>query len=69
MVLNAQFSTKTAPAGAPAGAPAATTTNASGRPAFELGDTEALAQFALTGCLNDCFYTKAEDQLETVLRL
>jgi 60 kDa SS-A/Ro ribonucleoprotein len=36
--------------------------------AYALTAEQALAQFAVTGCFNDTYYTKAEDQLKEVLK-
>jgi 60 kDa SS-A/Ro ribonucleoprotein len=49
--------------------PVADTTNHAGGKAYSLSSEHALAQFAFTGCFNSTFYTSAEKQLETVLRL
>lgn len=38
-------------------------------PAYRLSARQALAQYALTGCLNATFYASAETQLDTVLNL
>lgn len=43
--------------------------NASGGKAFMLKPREALAQLAVTGCLNGTFYATAQDQLDEVLNL
>jgi len=43
--------------------------NHSHAPAYALDDKAALAQLALTGCLNSTFYASATDQLDTVLAL
>jgi 60 kDa SS-A/Ro ribonucleoprotein len=43
--------------------------NDHGAPAYALSPKQALAQFAVTGCLNSTFYASAEDQLEKVLAL
>ena len=47
----------------------ADTANSEGAPAYRLTPRQALAQFATTGCLNDTFYARGEEQLETVLTL
>lgn len=52
-----------------AGPPPADTRNAAGGRAYAMSSEHALAQFAATGCLNDTYYTKAEDQLKEVLAL
>lgn len=52
-----------------AGPPPANTRNAAGGLAYKMSAEHALAQFAATGCLNDTYYTKAEDQLAEVLKL
>lgn len=44
-------------------------TNEAGSKAYQLSATAALAQYAITGCINDTFYASADTQLETVLRL
>lgn len=49
-------------------APAADTCNEAGGRAYSFEPRHALAQFAMTGCLNDTFYASAEDQLAHVLR-
>jgi len=49
--------------------PPATTINQAGGRAYDLGSKHSLAQFACTGTLNDCFYSKAEEQLDAVLEL
>lgn len=43
--------------------------NQEGGVAYQLGARQALAQYALTGCLNAAFYASAETQLEAVLDL
>ncbi len=48
---------------------AADTTNNAGGKAYSLSDKAALAQYAATGCLNNTFYTTAQDQLTEVLKL
>jgi 60 kDa SS-A/Ro ribonucleoprotein len=49
--------------------PKANTRNAHGAPAFAFGPKHALAQYAVTGCLNTTFNASAAMQLQTVLRL
>ncbi|MCC6953601.1 MAG: RNA-binding protein, partial [Deltaproteobacteria bacterium] len=49
--------------------PAANTVNSHGAPAYALTAEQALAQYAMTGCLNATFYASAEDQLAAVLDL
>ena len=49
--------------------PAADTRNEAGGKAYRLPAKHALAQYAVTGCLNGTFYADATQQLETVLRL
>lgn len=49
--------------------PAANTRNEAGGKAYTLPAKHALAQYAVTGCLNGTFYADAEQQLATVLRL
>jgi 60 kDa SS-A/Ro ribonucleoprotein len=46
-----------------------TTRNEAGGLAYRYSPRQALAQFALTGCLNRTFYTSAETQLDSVLSL
>lgn len=43
--------------------------NAAGGSAYAFGDTHALAQYAVTGCLNGTYYADAETQLDRVLTL
>lgn len=43
--------------------------NEAGGEAYAFGPEAALAQYAITGCLNDTFYASAKDQLETTLAL
>lgn len=43
--------------------------NEAGAPAYSLTDEQALAQLAVTGCLNGTFYATAKDQLDAVLDL
>lgn len=47
----------------------ADTTNEAGGRAYQLSDKEALCQYVLTGTLNNTFYTRAEDQLKTLIEL
>lgn len=49
--------------------PIADATNEAGGKAFSRAPKEALAQLAVTGCLNSTFYVKAEEQLDQTLRL
>jgi len=49
--------------------PATDTCNGAGAPAYALPARQALAQFAATGCLNHCYYSDAEAQLQQVLEL
>lgn len=49
--------------------PAADARNEAGGKAYALPAKHALAQYAVTGCLNGTFYADAQQQLETVLRL
>jgi|GEM_PF-6240705 len=44
--------------------PPADTLNEAGGKAFALPPRQALAQYAVTGCLNGTFYASAETQLE-----
>lgn len=48
---------------------AATTRNEAGGKAYVRSQEQALAQFAVTGCLNGTFYASAEDQLTAILAL
>lgn len=50
-------------------APATTAVNEAGGFAYKMTDEHALAQYAVTGCLNGTFYATAETQLQTVLDL
>lgn len=43
--------------------------NEAGGPAYALSPKHALAQYAVTGCLNSTYYVSAEDQLQKVLAL
>lgn len=49
--------------------PKADTRNEAGGPAFALSPRHALAQYAVTGCLNSTFYAGAEAQLDRILAL
>jgi len=49
--------------------PAADTRNEAGGKAYAFSAKHALAQYAVTGCLNGTYYADAQQQLETVLRL
>jgi 60 kDa SS-A/Ro ribonucleoprotein len=49
--------------------PPADTRNEAGGKAFALPPRQALAQYAVTGCLNGTFYASAETQLERVLEM
>lgn len=49
--------------------PASNAVNEAGGSAYRLDPKHALAQYALTGCLNGTFYAGAEQQLATVLKL
>jgi 60 kDa SS-A/Ro ribonucleoprotein len=49
--------------------PAALERNEAGGNAYGFGPKAALAQYAVTGCLNHTFYATAEDQLEKLLAL
>ncbi len=51
------------------GVPQADTVTSHGTPAYLHDVRHSLAQLAATGCFNDTFYTKAEDQLDTVVKL
>jgi len=48
---------------------AADAVNAAGGKAYALGSKQALARYAMTGCLSDTFYVNAEDHLDRVLAL
>ncbi len=43
--------------------------NEAGGPAYKFSPRQALAQYAITGCLNTTFYASAETQLQTMLEL
>jgi 60 kDa SS-A/Ro ribonucleoprotein len=49
--------------------PAANTLNQAGGTAYTMPNNHALAQYAVTGCLNNTFYASAEHQLEQILAL
>jgi 60 kDa SS-A/Ro ribonucleoprotein len=49
--------------------PKANGVNEAGGIAYKLGPEHALAQYAVTGCLNGTFYANAETQLQKVLDL
>lgn len=49
--------------------PAANTVNAAGGKAYLKEDRAALAQFVMTGCFNNTYYTSDKDQLARVLEL
>lgn len=49
--------------------PCTTMQNRAGGTAYELSPRHALAQYALTGCLNGTFYATANEQLSIVLTL
>lgn len=49
--------------------PAADAVNEENSPAYGFTSKHALAQYAVTGCLNSTFYASAEDQLAKVLEL
>ena len=49
--------------------PNTNTVNVAGGSAYALGPQHALAQYAVTGCLNGTFYTDAATQLQKVLSL
>ncbi len=48
---------------------AADTVNEAGGQAYKLSDKAALAQYAMTGCLNGTYYASDKDQLNKVLEL
>jgi 60 kDa SS-A/Ro ribonucleoprotein len=50
-------------------APKSDTRNEAGGPAYKLSPKHALAQYAVTGCLNSTFYASATTQLDQVLKL
>lgn len=47
----------------------ATDRNEAGAPAYRYSPKHQLAQFAVTGCMNNTFYASGADQLKTVLEL
>ena len=49
--------------------PQATAVNEAGGRAYKLAPKQALAQYAVTGCLNSTYYASAETQLQQVLDL
>lgn len=49
--------------------PSATTANREGAVAYAMSPKHMLAQYAVTGCLNNTFYAEADEQLQTVLQL
>jgi 60 kDa SS-A/Ro ribonucleoprotein len=49
--------------------PITDTTNKAGGTAYDLGSEGALAQYAVTGCLNQTFYANAEEQVEKIMEL
>lgn len=49
--------------------PKADAVNEAGGRAYAFGAKHALAQYAITGCLNTTFYASAENQLQTVIDL
>lgn len=49
--------------------PVADTVNRAGGKAYSLSDKEALAQYAVTGCLTNTFYASAEEQFDETLAL
>ena len=49
--------------------PKTDTHNEEGRPAYAFSAQHALAQFAVTGCLNSTFYASGETQLDRILKL
>jgi 60 kDa SS-A/Ro ribonucleoprotein len=63
MANQSLFNTRTAQT------PKTDTTNRAGGVAYQMGDKEALAQLAATGCLSNTFYANAKDQLDEVLAL
>ncbi|MFT6182475.1 MAG: 60 kDa SS-A/Ro ribonucleoprotein, partial [Akkermansiaceae bacterium] len=49
--------------------PKANTVNNAGGLAYAFSPEAALAQYSVTGCMSGTFYTSAENQLETLLKL
>jgi 60 kDa SS-A/Ro ribonucleoprotein len=49
--------------------PKTDTVNEAGGRAYALSPQQALAQYAMTGCLNTTFYASADDQLQKVLAM
>jgi 60 kDa SS-A/Ro ribonucleoprotein len=49
--------------------PSPDATNAVGAAAYTLSAKHALAQLAVTGCFNSCFYVSTEDQIDRLLEL
>jgi 60 kDa SS-A/Ro ribonucleoprotein len=49
--------------------PKADALNEAGGPAYSFSPKHALAQYAVTGCLNSTYYASAEDQLQKILAL
>lgn len=49
--------------------PKADAVNEAGAPAYRLSPEQALAQYAMTGCMNATFYASAEEQLKNVIEL
>jgi len=49
--------------------PQTDTRNEAGGPAYRFSTQHALAQYAVTGCLNSTFYASAKSQLDQVLKL
>lgn len=45
------------------------TTNAAGGAAYKMGSKEALARYAVTGCMRNTYYTSAKEQLNDVIDL
>src|SRR5215216_2958080 len=43
--------------------------NNEGAPAYAFSPKHALAQYAITGCLNSTFYVTAQSQFETIMKL
>jgi 60 kDa SS-A/Ro ribonucleoprotein len=52
-----------------AGVPSTDAVNEAGGTAYTFTPKHALAQYAMTGCLNSTFYVRAEDQLATLIDL
>src|SRR5215216_5462023 len=49
--------------------PVTNVTNKAGGSAYSLSDEGALAQYVVTGCLNQTFYATGEEQVDAILEL